>query len=77
MHTYTVDHEVHDGLGHEVADGLVDDADVGVHQVPDGLHLLLQLGVDGETTVSFFGALAVCLKQCSEVGETFFYQKVH
>lgn len=37
--TYTVDHEVHDGLGHEVSDGLVDDADVGVHEVADGLHL--------------------------------------
>ena len=45
--TYAVDHEVHDGLGHEVSDGLVDDADVGVHQVADGLHLALQLRVHG------------------------------
>lgn len=45
--SYTVDHEVHDGLGHEVSDGLVDDADVGVHEVADGLHLPLQLGVHG------------------------------
>lgn len=45
--TYTVDHEVHDGLGHEVCDGLVDDVDVGVHEVADGLHLPLQLRVHG------------------------------
>ena len=43
--THVVDHEVHDGLGHEVADRLVDDGHVGVHQVADGLHLPLQLGV--------------------------------
>ena len=39
--THAVDHYVHDGLGHEVADGLVDDADVGIHQVADRLHLPL------------------------------------
>lgn len=44
---YTVDHEVHDGLGHEVSDGLINDADVRVHQVADGLHLPLQLWVHG------------------------------
>ena len=43
--THVVDHEVHDGLGHEVPDRLVDDGHVGVHQVADGLHLSLQLGV--------------------------------
>ena len=46
--THVVDHEVHDGLGHEVADRLVDDGHVGVHQVADRLHLPLQLGVHGE-----------------------------
>lgn len=46
--TYTVDHEVHDGLGHEVCDGLVDDLDVGVHEAADGLHLPLQLWVHGD-----------------------------
>lgn len=45
--TYIVDHEVHDSLGHEVSDGLVDDADVGVHEVADGLHLPFQLRVHG------------------------------
>lgn len=45
--THIVDHEVHDGLRHEIADGLVDDAHVGVHQVADGFHLPLQLGVHG------------------------------
>lgn len=45
--THTVDHEVHDGLGHEVSDGLVDDADVWVHKVADGLHLPFQLRVHG------------------------------
>lgn len=45
---HAVDHEMHDGLGHEVPDALVDDADVGVHQVPDGLYLSLQLRVHGE-----------------------------
>ena len=43
--THVVDHQVHDSLGHEVADRLVDDGHVGVHQVTDGLHLPLQLGV--------------------------------
>lgn len=47
--TYTVDHEVHDGLGHEVSDGLVDDADVRVHEIADGLHLPLQLRVHGHS----------------------------
>lgn len=46
-HTHAVDHEVHDGFGHEVSDALVDDADVGIHQVADGLHLPLQLRVHG------------------------------
>lgn len=46
--TYVVDHEVHDGLWHEVTDGLVDDSHVGVHQVSNGLHLALQLWVHGE-----------------------------
>ena len=45
---YVVDHEVHDGLWHEVTDALVDDGHVGVHQVADRLHLPLQLGVHGE-----------------------------
>ncbi len=35
-------------VGHQVSDALVDDADVGVHQVTDGLHLPLQLRVHGE-----------------------------
>lgn len=43
--THIVDHEVHDGLRHQVADGLVDDGHVGVNQVADGLHLPLQLRV--------------------------------
>ncbi len=46
--TYAVDHEVHDSLGHEVSDGLVDNTRVRVHQVTDGLHLPLQLRVHGE-----------------------------
>lgn len=45
--TYTVDHEVHDRLGHEVCDGLVNDVDVGAHEVADDLHLPLQLRVHG------------------------------
>lgn len=45
--TYTVDHEVHDGLGNEVCDGLVDDAGVRVHKIADGLHLPLQLRIHG------------------------------
>lgn len=43
--THIVDHEVHDGLRHQVADGLVDDGHVGVNKVADGLHLPLQLRV--------------------------------
>lgn len=45
---YIIDHEVHNGLGHEVPDALVDDGHVGVHQVTDGLHLPLQLRIHGE-----------------------------
>ncbi len=39
---------MHDALGHEVADAFVDDGHVGVHQIPDGLHLPLQLRIHGE-----------------------------
>lgn len=39
---------MHDGLGHEVCDRLVDDLDVGVHEAADGLHLPLQLWVHGD-----------------------------
>lgn len=43
--SYIGDHQVHDGLGDEVSDGAVDDRQVRVHQVPDNLHLPLQLRV--------------------------------
>lgn len=43
--SYAVDHEVHDGLWHQVLEGLVDDAHVGVHQAANGFHLTLQLRV--------------------------------
>lgn len=46
--THIVDHEMHDGLGHEVPDAFVDNSHVGVHQVADGLHFALQLRVHGE-----------------------------
>lgn len=47
LYTYIVDHEVHDGLGHEIPYSLVDNGHVRVYQVPDGLHLALQLRVHG------------------------------
>jgi hypothetical protein len=47
--SYVIDHEVHDSLGHEVSDGFVNDVHVGVHQVPYGLYLTLQLRVHRET----------------------------
>lgn len=43
--TYIVDHEMHDGLGHEIPHSLVDNGHVRVYQVPNGLHLALQLRV--------------------------------
>lgn len=43
--SYAVDHVVHDGLWHQVLDGLIGDAHVGVDQVTNGFHLTLQLGV--------------------------------
>lgn len=43
--THVNDHEMHDCLGHEVPDGLVDYAHVRVDQVTDGLDLSLQLRV--------------------------------
>lgn len=60
--TYVVDHEVHDGLGHEVPDGLVDDADVRVHQVADGLHLALQLWIHGHRVPGNHGVLVLVLR---------------
>lgn len=42
---YIVNHQVHDGLGDEVPDCAVDDGQVRVHQVPDDLHLSLQLRI--------------------------------
>lgn len=45
---YIDDHEMHDGLGHEVPDALVDNSHVGVHQVTDSFHFTLQLRVHGE-----------------------------
>lgn len=44
---YVVDHEMHDGLGHEVPHSLVDNGHVGIHKVPDGLHLPLKLRIHG------------------------------
>lgn len=41
-----IDHEVHDDLGHQVPASLGHDLHIGVHQIPDGLHLPLQLWVD-------------------------------
>lgn len=61
--THVFDHEIHDGLGHEVSDGFVDDADVRVHQVTDGFHLPLQLRVHGECVCSRC-LLVLNLKKC-------------
>lgn len=61
--THTVDHEVHDGLGHKVSDGLVDDADVRVHQVADGLHLPLQLRVHGHGVARIHRIFALRLEE--------------
>ena len=41
-----IDHEIHDDLGHQISAGLGDNLHVAVHQVPDGFHLPLQLGVN-------------------------------
>ena len=49
--THVVDHEVHDGLWHEVTDGLVDYGHVRIHQVANGFHLPLQLRVHGESVL--------------------------
>ena len=59
--TYAVDHEVHDGLGHEVCDGLVNDVDVGAHEVADDFHLPLQLRVHGHGVPVVHGIFAVGL----------------
>lgn len=48
MFSYIANHEMHDGLGYEVSDALVDNSHVGVHQVADGFHFTLQLRVHGE-----------------------------
>lgn len=47
-YAHVVDHKMHDGLGHEVPDGFVYNASVGIHEVADGFHLPLQLRVHGE-----------------------------
>lgn len=46
--TYVIDHQVHYCLWNEISDTFVDDGHVGVHQVANGLHLPLQLGVQGK-----------------------------
>lgn len=43
--TNIINHEVHDGLRHQVTDSLVDDCHVGVDQVANGFHLSLQLRI--------------------------------
>lgn len=43
--SYVVDHQVHDGFGDQVPDCAVDDGQVRVHQIPDDLHLSLQLRI--------------------------------
>lgn len=42
-----VDHEKHDGLGHQISSGFGHNLHVRVHEIADRLHLPLQLGVDG------------------------------
>ena len=44
---YLIDNHEHDGFGHQVTGGLADNIVVGVDQGTDGLHLSLQLGVNG------------------------------
>ena len=44
-----VDHEEHDGLGYEVPARLCHDLHIRVDQIPDRLHLTLQLWVDRTT----------------------------
>ena len=46
LKAYIIDHQEHDNLGHEVPARLRDNLHVGIHQVPDGLHLPLQLGIN-------------------------------
>ena len=43
--THIVNHEMHDGLRHQVTHSLVNDGHVGVDQVANGLHLPLQLRI--------------------------------
>lgn len=45
--SHLIHHHVHDGLGNNVTDILTDNRQVGVHKVTDGLHLSLQLRIDG------------------------------
>lgn len=59
--THVIDHEVHDGLWHEVTDGLVDDGHIGVYQVANGLHLALQLWIHGEG-ILLCSVLVFCLQ---------------
>jgi len=47
-----VDHERHDDFGDEIATCLGDNLHVGVHQVPDRLHLPLKLWVYGTSTAT-------------------------
>lgn len=63
--SYIVDHEMHDGLGHEVSDALIDNCHVGVHQVADSLHFALQLRVHGEV-ICGGGALTLHLDRKKE-----------
>ena len=48
-HLEIVDNHVDDDLGNEIFGGFDDDVHVGFHQIPDGRHLTLQLGITTAT----------------------------
>lgn len=43
---WVIDHQVHDNLRNQIPTGLGHNLHVGVHEVPDGLHLPLQLRIN-------------------------------
>lgn len=68
---YIIDHEMHDGLGHEISNALVHNGHVGVDQVTDSFHFPLQLRVHGEVIRGGRGRLALDLLTIPEEKKTF------
>lgn len=47
VYSHLIDHHVHDGLGNTIADILTHNREIGFNKITNGLHLSLELRVNG------------------------------